>query len=156
MLLISLLLTAFSLCIRSAESTMSLAQQVHGFVSKRLNLSRSGRESLSEVTSFLPRQIFPILLLLRIPLLVLALRQQIFLRPSPPYIAANGQLRVLSSEMGLTGQMVVAENIVDGYRFMRCNHSILGGRWIRQVTEGKGKRTEMGDSCVMREYRADE
>lgn len=82
------------------------------------------------------------------PLLVLALRQQIFLHPSPPHITAGGQLRVLSSEKSLTGQIVVAENLRDGYRLLRRDHSILGGRWIRQVSNGGKTRTDLGDSYV--------
>ena len=142
----SLLLTALSLFIRPAPSTSSFARRVQSSLSSRFRLSKASQDSLSKVTSFLPRQTFPLLLLLRLPLLIIALRQQIFLRPYPPYTTANGQLRILSSEKSLTGQIVVAENLLDGYRFLRCDHSILGGRWTRQVMAGEETGTEMGDS----------
>lgn len=31
----------------------------------------------------------------------------------------------------LTGYISVMDNLVDGYRVMRCDHSLLGGEWIR-------------------------
>jgi hypothetical protein len=100
------------------------------------------------MTRNLPTTSFPLLLLLRLPLLILALRQQIYLRPTPPYIAANGQIRVLSSEKGITGQVVVAENLRDGYRFLRCDASLLGGKWMRTVQDGGRSSTILGDSFV--------
>ena len=146
MLFVSLLLTALSLLIRSEVTYSSFARRVHSFLSSQLNLSPSAQSSLAKFTSFLPKQIFPILLLSRLPLLVLALRQQIFLHPKSPYVTSDDQLRVLSSEQSLTGRIVVAENIRDNYRFLRCDHSILGGRWMRQVPHGEGIRTVLGDS----------
>ncbi|WVQ99437.1 hypothetical protein IAU59_006572 [Kwoniella sp. CBS 9459] len=151
MLFISLLLTLLSLFLRPGSSATPFSTQVHTFISTTLGLSPQASKALSRITIVLPRQAFPILLLLRIPLLVLALRQQIFLRPpsSQPYITANGELRVISSERSLTGQIVVADNLRDGYRFLRADHSILGGRWIRDVDDKSavgGKRTDMGDS----------
>lgn len=53
----------------------------------------------------------------------------------------------MHSEQSLTGQIVIAENLKDGYRFMRCDHSILGGRWTREIPDGQGGTyTDMGDS----------
>jgi hypothetical protein len=57
-------------------------------------------------------------------------------RPAPA-------VRILNSTRSITGQIVVAENVEYGYRFMRCDHSLLGGRWAR---EGKDGQTEFGDS----------
>ena len=146
MLFVSLLLTALSLLIHPAITSISFARRAHSFLSSRLNLSPSAESTLSEFISFLPKQVFPILLLFRLPLLVLALRQQIFLHPKTPYVTSDDQIRVLSSEQSLTGRIVVAENLRDGYRFLRCDHSILGGRWIRQVPDGAEMRTDLGDS----------
>ncbi|OCF36814.1 hypothetical protein I316_01410 [Kwoniella heveanensis BCC8398] len=150
-LFISLLLTLLSLFLRPGNSSIPFSTRVHNLITTSLGLSPKASKALSRLTTQLPRQAFPILLLLRVPLLILALRQQIFLRPpsSRPYITANGDLRVISSERSLTGQIVVAENLKDGYRFLRADHSILGGRWIREVSDKSavgGKRTEMGDS----------
>ncbi|WVO22090.1 uncharacterized protein IAS62_003415 [Cryptococcus decagattii] len=78
------------------------------------------------------------------------LRQQIFLRPpserSDPYVTAHGELRVLSSEQSLTGRVVVGDNLKQGYRFLRCDHSILGGRWFREREINGEKTVELGDS----------
>ena len=52
-------------------------------------------------------------------------------------------IRILNSTRSVTGQIVVAENMEYGYRFLRCDHSLLGGRWAR---EGKDGQTEFGDS----------
>ncbi|WVF71495.1 hypothetical protein IAT40_006301 [Kwoniella sp. CBS 6097] len=150
-LFISLLLTLLSLFLRPGSSTTPFSTQVHTVITSSLGVSPRASKALSRITTQLPRQAFPILLLLRIPLLILALRQQIFLRPpaGQPYVTANGDLRIISSERSLTGQIVVAENLKDGYRFLRADHSILGGRWIREVSDQSatgGKRTEMGDS----------
>nr|XP_019046368.1 hypothetical protein I302_05112 [Kwoniella bestiolae CBS 10118]OCF25298.1 hypothetical protein I302_05112 [Kwoniella bestiolae CBS 10118] len=150
-LFISLLLTAFSLLLRSSTSSTPFPTLVNSALTKNLKLSPNASKSTEKITKILPRQAFPLLLLLRIPLLILALRQQVFLRPplNEPYVTANGELRLISSERSLTGQIVVAENLKDGYRFLRCDHSILGGRWIREVEDKKeksGKRTEQGDS----------
>lgn len=96
------------------------------------------------MTAFLPQSVSPILLLLRLPLLILAVRQQVFLRPTPPYHAANGMTRVLHSEKSVTGQIVIAEHLTAGYRFLRCDASLLGGRWMRPGTEGRD--VDLGDS----------
>lgn len=49
---------------------------------------------------------------------------------SLPYIHPNGLLRILSSTMSVTGRIVVGEELKHGLRFMRADHSILGGVWI--------------------------
>ncbi|WWD17253.1 hypothetical protein CI109_101691 [Kwoniella shandongensis] len=151
MLFISLLLTALSLVVRPSRSTIPFSSKANAFIISTLQPSPQAHPAIERLTALLPSQALPVLLLFRLPLLILALRQQIFLRPptSSPYITAHGELRVLSSERSLTGQVVVAENLKDGYRFLRCDHSILGGRWIRDVPDKdspEGKRTEIGDS----------
>nr|XP_019011130.1 uncharacterized protein I206_04442 [Kwoniella pini CBS 10737]OCF49911.1 hypothetical protein I206_04442 [Kwoniella pini CBS 10737] len=153
-LFISLILTALSLFLKSSTSSTPFPTRINHLVNRSLKLKSENAKKVSNITNnILPRQAFPLLLLIRIPFLVLALRQQIFLRPPStslqPYITANGELRVISSEKSITGQIVVAENLKDGYRFLRCDHSILGGRWIREVedkSKSTGKRIDMGDS----------
>ncbi|GFZ43931.1 hypothetical protein JCM24511_01651 [Saitozyma sp. JCM 24511] len=143
---VSFLLTLMSLLMRPTSPKTSFARHVHGLLVTHFKLNPRTSAQTWDLLSRLPQQIFPIILLLRVPLLIIALRQQ-FLRSQPPFIAANGTLRVLSTERGVTGQVVVAENMEGGYRFLRCDASILGGRWIRTISDGKkGRRTEMGDS----------
>ncbi|ORX36593.1 hypothetical protein BD324DRAFT_626451 [Kockovaella imperatae] len=146
-LLISLYLTCTSVLMQPPRGRSSLSQKVHAFLSRRLRLSRESSRNLESFTSLLPSQLFPVLLLLRIPLLILSTRQQLFLRLAPPYVAASGTLRILSSERGITGQIVVAENLERDYRFLRCDASILGGRWIRSVPNDSDRAAiTMGDS----------
>lgn len=150
MLFLSVILTAFTFFLRPSPSTTSLASSLHKSLTKHFNLDRKAQKNLAGLTSCLPNEIFPLLILLRLPLLVLALREQIFLHPIPPYLAANNTLRVLSSEKGLTGQIVVAESLTSGYRFLRCDHSLLGGRWMRERPTSGAKQNassiELGDS----------
>lgn len=136
-----------SLLMRPSPPKTSFVRHLHSVLVARFKLNPRTSAQTWDLLSRLPQQIFPILLLLRVPLLIIALRQQLFLRSQPPFIAANGTLRVLSTKRGVTGQVVVAENMEAGYRFLRCDASILGGRWIRTISDvKKGKRTEMGDS----------
>jgi hypothetical protein len=68
-------------------------------------------------------------------LLALAL-QSVFRNVKYPIVSVKGGLRVLNSTQSVTGRVVVAENIADGYRFLRCDHSLLGGRWIKENERG--------------------
>ena len=144
-LFLSLLLTALSLFVRAPmASPASFASSTHRFLTGSLSLTPKSSRRLKEVTAFLPRSTSPILLLLRLPLLILAVRQQIFLRPTPPYYSANGTTRVLHSEKSITGQIVVAEHLTRGYRFLRCDASLLGGRWMRPGSDSQD--VDLGDS----------
>ena len=147
-LLISVIFTLIAGMIESQPAPPTqIAQPTHTRLSTRFKLSSSASRSLARVLSLLPTSISHLILLCRLPLIILAVRQQVFLRPTPPYHAANGTLRVLSSEKGITGQIVVAEHLEKNYRFLRCDASILGGRWIRQVSDGtNGTKTQMGES----------
>jgi hypothetical protein len=55
---------------------------------------------------------------------------------SLPYTVYNSTdgttplLRVLSSTQSVTGRIVVAENYEHGFRYLRADHSLLGGLWI--------------------------
>lgn len=44
---------------------------------------------------------------------------------------------------------MVGDNLKDGYRFLRCDHSILGGRWFRERENNGEKTVELGDSWVV-------
>ncbi|KAG8850242.1 hypothetical protein FRB96_000474 [Tulasnella sp. 330] len=51
--------------------------------------------------------------------------------PIYPYVSGKkGEVRVLASANSVTGRIVVAENMKDGFRYLRCDHSILGGVWL--------------------------
>lgn len=125
----------------------TFSQRVQRYYKERKDLPPASRQQFMTLASRLPSDLYPLLILVRLPLLVLVLRQQLYLHPVPPYTIDDGTLRVLHSEQSLTGQIVVAENIRDGYRFMRCDHSILGGRWMRELPDGQGGRhVDLGDS----------
>lgn len=47
-----------------------------------------------------------------------------------PYLAANGTIRILARSNSVTGMVLVAENLEAPFRYMRCDHSLLGGRWL--------------------------
>lgn len=80
-------------------------------------------------------------------LLAIALAQTLWRSEQVPFTALDGNLRILNSTASTTGRIVVADNLVDGYRFLRCDHSLLGGRWMRQsASDGEG--VELGDSSV--------
>ncbi|WVO16164.1 hypothetical protein L204_103834 [Cryptococcus depauperatus] len=148
-LFISLLLTATSLLVRRSVSPLPFSRQTQKLILSTFKLSSSKRAKIKQITSILPRRALPLILFLRLPILILALRQHIYLRPtsSQSYVTARGELRVHTSERSITGQIVVADNLRDGYRFLRCDHSILGGRWIREKEiDGGQKKVEMGDS----------
>lgn len=122
---------------------------MHSTLVSHFKLSGRTSKQLWDILAFLPRQMFPVILLLRIPLLVLALRQQLFLRLTVQYLAESGDLRILLSEPSTTGHIVVGEHLTGGYRFLRRDAEILGGRWSRQVRATDGQDPiELGDSYV--------
>ncbi|KAI5119168.1 hypothetical protein M0805_008651 [Coniferiporia weirii] len=49
---------------------------------------------------------------------------------SLPYSHPNGLLRILSSTPSITGRIVVGEDYTHGFRFLRADHSLLGGVWV--------------------------
>ncbi|EJD48018.1 S-adenosyl-L-methionine-dependent methyltransferase [Auricularia subglabra TFB-10046 SS5] len=59
-----------------------------------------------------------------------------------PYKDPNGIMRVIAAETSVTGRIVVQENHEIGFRFLRADHSLLGGQWI-DVPSSKG---QLGDS----------
>ncbi|OXB39897.1 hypothetical protein J007_00319 [Cryptococcus neoformans] len=149
-LFITLYLTTIHLFVRPGPSLASSLNELYGFISFGLGVAPSKKSGLPKYTALLPKRAPSFILFLRLPLLVLALRQQIFLRPpgqkTDPYVTAHGELRVLSSEQSFTGRVVVGDNLKDGYRFLRCDHSILGGRWFRERENNGEKTVELGDS----------
>jgi hypothetical protein len=151
LLFVSVLLTAFSLLLRSPHSSKTFRQRAHTAIVGRPTPSSQTSKAIQSLTKFLPTEAFPLVLLLRLPILILALRKQIFLHPSPPFTISSLQTRILSSERSLSGQIVVSDNLEAGYRYLRCDHSMLGGRYMRQTPDRQGDlKTQLGDSSVPR------
>lgn len=144
-LFMSMLFTLCSLFVKDRTSSSSFGAKVHQSITKRWKLSKDASRQLGEITSLLPKQSYPLFLLLRLPLLILALQHQIFSRSSMPY--TTGQVRILASGKGDTGRVVVGESLSGGYRYSRVDDAVVGGRWVRQVSDGRnGTRTDLGDS----------
>ncbi|KAG8697062.1 hypothetical protein FRC08_006761 [Ceratobasidium sp. 394] len=62
-----------------------------------------------------------------------------------PWTSAGGSVRVLARSDSTTGTVVIAENLVDNFRFMRCDHSLLGGVWT-PGSRGRIYSNGLGDS----------
>ncbi|KIJ31255.1 hypothetical protein M422DRAFT_186191 [Sphaerobolus stellatus SS14] len=64
--------------------------------------------------------------------------------PALPYVRGSASsrglkpeypvsVRVLDRAHSLTGLILVGEHVDEGFRFMRADHSLLGGRWINRI-----------------------
>ncbi|KAF8511513.1 S-adenosyl-L-methionine-dependent methyltransferase [Gautieria morchelliformis] len=62
------------------------------------------------------------------------------LSPTPP-----ATVRVLASTHSVTGLILVGEHVREGFRFLRADHSLLGGRWVGDKV-APGSRNGLGDS----------
>jgi hypothetical protein len=87
-----------------------------------------------------------------VPALVFA-AYQLLRHPSTPFHIPDGNggtSTVLLSQKGVSGRIVVSEVAHESgwqYRFLRADHSILGGQWLTKVTDDKGvNRMEFSDS----------
>ncbi|KAJ1306130.1 hypothetical protein OPQ81_010841 [Rhizoctonia solani] len=79
-----------------------------------------------------PRTTWRSYLPLAIPLLLaqVSKRTAPHVIPTEPWTSASGNVRVLARSDSTTGVVVVAENLIDKFRYLRCDHSLLGGMWI--------------------------
>ena len=59
-----------------------------------------------------------------------------------PWLNDTGEVRLLASKSSITGRIVVSEHVSMGFRYLRADHSLLGGFWIETPT----RRGEIGDS----------
>lgn len=86
---------------------------------------------------------------LAIPLLISIVTQnrQPCSSPSFPYLAGNNTIRVLDRQFSTTGLIVIAENVAAPYRYMRCDHSLLGGRW--QLSSDPSQPLALGESIFL-------
>lgn len=76
------------------------------------------------------------LLLLAIPSVLFSLTSNVHLPLGHPTNAVNAALQhegyeLLTRQDSTTGYISVLENFHDGFRVMRCDHSLLGGQWTR-------------------------
>lgn len=58
------------------------------------------------------------------------------LEADPENQPRNVTVNLLARSDSVTGTIVVGESVEDGFRFLRADHSILGGRWIGDKTYG--------------------
>ncbi|KAF8342640.1 S-adenosyl-L-methionine-dependent methyltransferase [Cantharellus anzutake] len=58
--------------------------------------------------------------------------------PATPYTTLNGTLQILDKSFSVTGMILVGETDINGVRtrFLRCDHSLLGGMWLLPEREG--------------------
>ncbi|KAF8584274.1 hypothetical protein K439DRAFT_1633655 [Ramaria rubella] len=54
-------------------------------------------------------------------------------------------VRVLARTHSITGLILVGEHVEEGFRFLRVDHSLLGGRWMGAKV-APGSRNDVGDS----------
>ncbi|KAK0628920.1 S-adenosyl-L-methionine-dependent methyltransferase [Bombardia bombarda] len=52
---------------------------------------------------------------------------------------------ILDRQESLTGYISVIESMKDGFRVMRCDHSILGGEWVKFIGQGQFKGNKVAE-----------
>ena len=52
---------------------------------------------------------------------------------------------VLDRQESITGYVSVIESANDGYRVMRCDHSLLGGEWVKFLGKGQFKGNQVAE-----------
>ncbi|KZO93871.1 hypothetical protein CALVIDRAFT_600355 [Calocera viscosa TUFC12733] len=69
---------------------------------------------------------------------------QLRLSSCAPINYSGGPVRVLARADSVTGTLVVADNLLQGFRFLRCDNSLLGGQWLEghEHEDGHGEETE--------------
>ncbi|PYH88325.1 S-adenosyl-L-methionine-dependent methyltransferase [Aspergillus ellipticus CBS 707.79] len=100
------------------------------FLGAAFFLSRSGIQLLLPVlySTIAPSKV----LLLAVPSLIFSLTSNVHMHPG----ALNSHLHeegfsLIARQDSLTGYISVLDNLNDGFRVMRCDHSLLGGQWTR-------------------------
>ena len=93
--------------------------------------------SLQFLTAALYAAVVPSkLLLLAVPSIIFSLTSNVHLPLGNSIEAVNNVLRpegytMLARQDSTTGYISVLENVEDGFRVMRCDHSLLGGQWTK-------------------------
>lgn len=115
-----------------AESISAVHLQT--YVGQTLLLTRFGLEMLlaASYTVFAPSKF----LLLTVPALLHTAMLNTHLMTPLATSSLNGTLMaeewmLLERRESLTGYISVVENLDKGFRVMRCDHSLLGGEWVR-------------------------
>jgi hypothetical protein len=52
---------------------------------------------------------------------------------------------VLDRQESITGYVSVIDSLKDGYRVMRCDHSLLGGEWVKFLGQGQFKGNQVAE-----------
>ncbi|KAK3384344.1 S-adenosyl-L-methionine-dependent methyltransferase [Lasiosphaeria ovina] len=90
------------------------------------------------------------LLLFTVP----ALLHTAFLNPHVPTSMALASLNsslasdgwvILDRQESITGYISVMESLTDGFRVMRCDHSLLGGEWVKYIGQGQFKGNKVAE-----------
>ena len=56
-----------------------------------------------------------------------------------------GQWVVLDRKESLTGYISVVDSLEGGFRVMRCDHSLLGGEWVKYIGQGRFKGNQVAE-----------
>jgi hypothetical protein len=70
------------------------------------------------------------------------------LAPSYPHLLPQSNVRILAKEQSTTGMVITAEYLDGPYRFLRVDHSLLGGKWLTKYQKGAESTEEsrLGES----------
>ncbi|KAL2868545.1 spermidine synthase [Aspergillus lucknowensis] len=105
------------------------------FIGSTVLLSRAGLQIL--IAIFYAAAIPSKVLLLAIPSLLFSLTSNVHLTFGHTTTALNSTLgeegyALVARQDSNTGYISVLDNLEDGFRVMRCDHSLLGGQWIKK------------------------
>lgn len=53
--------------------------------------------------------------------------------------------KILDRRDSLTGYVSVVESLKDGFRVLRCDHSLLGGEWVKFEDTGRFKGNQVAE-----------
>jgi len=59
-------------------------------------------------------------------------------------LATEGWM-ILDRAESVTGYVSVVESVKDGFRLMRCDHSLLGGEWVKFIGKGQFKGNQVAE-----------
>ncbi|KDQ17982.1 hypothetical protein BOTBODRAFT_29296 [Botryobasidium botryosum FD-172 SS1] len=89
--------------------------------------------------------------MLPISAIAFSLTHRPYAHPPYPYTTGDGSVKILARSQSVTGMIVVAESMKDSYRYLRCDHSILGGRWIIRAPFGDKLSDSMYAAFILQE-----
>ncbi len=59
-------------------------------------------------------------------------------------LGADGWV-ILDRQESITGYISVLDSVKDGFRVMRCDHSLLGGEWVKYIGKGQFKGNKVAE-----------